>query len=597
MRPEGRGPRPPRRRAIRRAAVAAAALAVLAAAQGAGRRGAGPGLRLTYPPEGLVTGFTRVRIAGGCDPSSRATVRGEPVRVYPTGAFVALVPLAAGENVIEVAAEKGGRREAVRRTVICRDPAATSPVSPLTIDARPREPSVDTVLGPGDELAVRVKGSPGMRGSWSLAGAVLDAPLVEAPPAAEGELRGVAGIYAGTYAIRGGERAERGRVRFRLVSPAGETVEASSAGRVTIHPVERLARGEVGPGGAAVRREPDGARLWSLDPGARVTICGEAGDQYRLRLSGRERAWAPKDAVRRVKGRGGWEETAAGAPRVDPSAGGARLVVPVAAAVPFRLTQDEGGTAWVLDVFGAAGAPPFSLADGPPPLGMVEASSAGEGVVSVRAAVRGTSWGCASGRTDEGIALVFRPPPGRGGEPVTVVLDPGHGGAQDGAVSPTGLKEKDVNLEVARAAAAALAAAGARPVLTRDGDATRSLAERIETARSAGADLFVSIHHNSRPGHADPLSRRGADAFYAVPQSAPLARRILAELGRAGVATNECRREGFAVILPTDFPAVLVECAYLSHPGDEEMVLHRRWPGRAGGAIARGIMAHVREEG
>jgi len=87
-----------------------------------------------------------------------------------------------------------------------------------------------------------------------------------------------------------------------------------------------------------------------------------------------------------------------------------------------------------------------------------------------------------------------------------VVLDPGHGGAEPGAVSPTGLVEKELNLAVAREAARLLTEAGATVVLTRDGDHTMTAAARGLVAAAIGPALLVSIHHNggAEPGDGGP---------------------------------------------------------------------------------------------
>lgn len=87
-----------------------------------------------------------------------------------------------------------------------------------------------------------------------------------------------------------------------------------------------------------------------------------------------------------------------------------------------------------------------------------------------------------------------------------VVLDPGHGGAEPGAVGPTGLVEKDLNLAVAREAARLLTEAGATVVLTRNGDHTMTAAARGLVARAVEPALLVSIHHNggAPPGDGGP---------------------------------------------------------------------------------------------
>jgi N-acetylmuramoyl-L-alanine amidase len=92
----------------------------------------------------------------------------------------------------------------------------------------------------------------------------------------------------------------------------------------------------------------------------------------------------------------------------------------------------------------------------------------------------------------------------------TVVLDPGHGGRDPGAIGVGGVREKDVTLAMARALREDLAARGFRVVLTRDGDHTLDLEERTARAEAARGDLFVSLHSNA----ARRRSVRGVETYY-----------------------------------------------------------------------------------
>ncbi|HEX2052493.1 MAG TPA: N-acetylmuramoyl-L-alanine amidase [Actinomycetota bacterium] len=93
-----------------------------------------------------------------------------------------------------------------------------------------------------------------------------------------------------------------------------------------------------------------------------------------------------------------------------------------------------------------------------------------------------------------------------------VVLDPGHGGDEPGAIGPSGLQEKEINLDVARRAAAALNARGVPTLLTRMDDYRASLPFRVAVADASGADLMISVHHNADPD--GPLDKPGSETYY-----------------------------------------------------------------------------------
>jgi N-acetylmuramoyl-L-alanine amidase len=102
-----------------------------------------------------------------------------------------------------------------------------------------------------------------------------------------------------------------------------------------------------------------------------------------------------------------------------------------------------------------------------------------------------------------------------GGTPVsgaTVVLDPGHGGKEMGAVGANGLRESDLNMAVARLAKAGLEAQGASVVLTRTADYRVSLGARAAIAKALRPRVFVSLHHNGAPD--GKLAKPGTEAYY-----------------------------------------------------------------------------------
>ena len=558
----------------------------------------GTRLSITYPPASLKTPFTRVRVAGSCEPSCRVTIAGRPARVYPTGAFVGLVPLEPGETTIEVAAERAGAKDRLALAVVCEDPLVTSPASPPVAEQRMLVPAADTVLQPGDELRVQCKGSPGMRASWSLGKVVREAAMEEAPPLATDDGNEIRGIYRGAYRVREGDCVSGGRVRFALRDALGRTARVRSSGRVTLLPRARLRRGVVGPDGAPASAEPGGAQEWRLDAGTQINLCGESGGNLRVLLASGMRCWVPERSVTLSKGEGGWPPSAVGAPAVERTPRGATVRIPASGAPPARVSPGKAPGELAVEIFGAAAFPRRAEAAGAGPVETARIPATETDILVAVVQLRNPAgWGYALRRTEEGIALDVKAPPGQRPGGVRVVIDPGHGGAHPGAVSPTGLREKDVNLQVARAAAAFLRRRGVRAVLTRDDDRTLSLSARVERARREEADIFVSVHHDSCPGHCDPLARRGAATYYGAPQSRGLATTLLDRLGTVMAPPRGARQAGFAVVVPADYLAVLVECGYLSHPEEEERILGEGYARRAGRAIAEGVLGFAETAG
>lgn len=95
-----------------------------------------------------------------------------------------------------------------------------------------------------------------------------------------------------------------------------------------------------------------------------------------------------------------------------------------------------------------------------------------------------------------------------------VVLDPGHGGEEPGAVGPSKLAEKTINLEIVARASDILAARGISTVLTRTGDYRATLGFRTRLAAAARPEIFISVHHNAEPD--GKMEKPGSETFYQI---------------------------------------------------------------------------------
>ncbi len=237
-------------------------------------------------------------------------------------------------------------------------------------------------------------------------------------------------------------------------------------------------------------------------------------------------------------------------------------------------------------------------------------------------------------------AASFSPPavtrPAFGGKRV-IVIDPGHGGIDPGTHGESGVKEKDLVLAVARALRKSLEATGRyRVQLTRDSDVFIPLRERVNIARAAHGDLFVSLHADSN----DHREIRGASVYTLSEaasdrEAAKLAEKenmsdaiagvdlagdnnpvasILIDLAQRGTINRSARfaeslvgtlpsvtavqhssphrSAGFAVLKSRDMPAVLVELGYLTNTQDENEMATEAWREKIARALAASIDAN-----
>ena len=154
---------------------------------------------------------------------------------------------------------------------------------------------------------------------------------------------------------------------------------------------------------------------------------------------------------------------------------------------------------------------------------------------------------------------------------ISILLDPGHGGADPGAVGPTGLTEKEVNLRVARYLKQLLIADGAKVTMTRESDVYLSLGKRVKMAREQKPDLFVSIHHNAS---LKPVKKNVSEIYYnALDQglSKKVGKKMITELVDFGFGDESLIIPGgFFVLRNNPSPAILTEGSYMTLPHIEK---------------------------
>ncbi|MEO3692485.1 N-acetylmuramoyl-L-alanine amidase [Roseateles sp. DJS-2-20] len=219
---------------------------------------------------------------------------------------------------------------------------------------------------------------------------------------------------------------------------------------------------------------------------------------------------------------------------------------------------------------------------------------------------------------------------------IVIALDPGHGGEDPGAIGPSGLREKDVVLAVARKLRDKLSTnANIRVLMTRDDDFFVPLHERVRKARRVQADLFVSIHADAfvtpqaRGASVFVLSDGAATSAAArwladkenaadlvggvnvgikdkdaavlralldmsttaqIKDSLKLGSEVLGQIGRVGrLHKSRVEQAGFAVLKAPDIPSILVETAFISNPDEEDRLRDPAYQDRLVNALATGI--------
>ena len=188
-----------------------------------------------------------------------------------------------------------------------------------------------------------------------------------------------------------------------------------------------------------------------------------------------------------------------------------------------------------------------------------------------------------------------QPPIGRSRVPnsrVSVIIDPGHGGKDPGAIGIGGLQEKDVILPISIRVAQILQQNGVQAVLTRNKDYFVSLKGRVDMAERGNADLFVSIHANSVGLSRPDVS--GLEVYY-YSSGYNLAQSVRkAILNTVNVRDRRVRKARFYVLRKTSMPAILVETGYVTGREDAAKLSNPQYREQMAQGIADGILSYIR---
>jgi len=223
------------------------------------------------------------------------------------------------------------------------------------------------------------------------------------------------------------------------------------------------------------------------------------------------------------------------------------------------------------------------------------------------------------------------------GRPILVMLDPGHGGEDPGAIGMNGTREKDIVLKIGHQLRRMIdAERNMKAFMTREEDIFIPLGVRVAKARKLNADLFISIHADAAPNRSAhgssvfALSDKGASSAFAktmaqsenssdliggvkiaskdkflahtlldltqtatINDSLKLGKIMLGKVGSLNrLHSNQVEQAGFAVLKAPDIPSILVETAFISNPEEEQRLLDADFQQQMAGSILSGVKTY-----
>lgn len=319
-----------------------------------------------------------------------------------------------------------------------------------------------------------------------------------------------------------------------------------------------------------------GAKINFVSQGIKMELLDSANSLYKVRLSDNRYAFIPKTLVTKEPAgtrpayslTGSWSVAKNGTTDVVRISLGERL--------PYIIYQELEPRRIVAEIHGAANNSNWitQYLD-LEAIQYVDFSQSSHDVLKVYIYLKDEySWGYKADYAGNSLVITVKhtPQPAYKGSlaGIRIGVDAGHGGSNSGAVSTSGIREKDLNLAMAYMLKNELEKKGAMVVLSRSDDSELTMYDRINTFDAAGVDIVVSVHCNAG---GNPLKPGGASTYYKHIENRELAKTVLSrllelEVKNFGLVGNF----NFSLNTPTFYPNILVETLFMSSLGDEEML-------------------------
>lgn len=571
-------------------------------------------LSVVYPPANYQTTSNRIFLIGTASPTGEVLVNGKLIKRSPAGHFAPTFPLQLGDNLFSVQYQNQQIQIKVKRLASTPEP----PVG-LAFGKDSLTPAVDIARLPGELICFSAFAPPHAVVSvqlWNRTIPLLPQQQVQLPgnsalltgqnqPTAQPTLqqyqgcttvpaweeKTVGSLINGNNNITGAVVPTSNTVqpKFQLTLN-GKTITQMSAGITILSPAQ-LDVVEVTADAGVARTGPstDYSRLTPLPKGTKAAVTGKEGEWLRLDYGG----WInskesrvipntvpPRSLIRSVSAR--------------QIPGATEIVFPLQVPVPVSIQQSDATLTLTLynttaqtDVIRLDDDPIISRLDWQQLLSPVG------GVQYIFNLKSQQQWGYKLRYEGTSLVLSVRHPPKVTESPlfgIKILLDPGHGGAETGAIAPTGYPEKDINLLIANLVREQLLQRGAIVYMTREEDKDVSLSERVAMIDKIEPAIAISIHYNALPDGGDAMNTKGLSAFWYHPQAHSLAmflhNYLVKKLNRPDYGVYW---DNLALTRPTSAPSVLLELGFIINPDEFEWIVNPQEQQKLAVAIADGI--------
>ncbi len=526
-------------------------------------------------------------IIGSTCKTCSLTINEKPVKVYSTGAFALELNLIPGDTTFTVRAEGASKVTSKKIGYSYTLPKPAEPVKTLDIESIFTYPEGDLVLQPGDNIKLKVKALPGcIVKTWN------ETALYEMPAS---QTNGMAGIYQGEYMVKPADSFVAKKIVVTVMDSSGKKITRETKHTFSVmSPLAsdiaitrgRLAHLEYGLGDDRL----GGAKLGYLDSNIVLKIIGKVGTHYKVQLAKTRIAYIPQEHVTllpkgnftpgsltdkwNVYGEGGYDFVRVG----------------LFSRLPYQSFQLTDPSRIVVDIFGATGNTNWiTQLQNTKEIKSVDYEQLADDIFRITIQLKHQQhWGHQI--FYKGNSLFIKVKHQRENlslNNLTIAVDAGHGGTNNGAVGATGVYEKELTLALSLKLQQALQKEGANVIMTRTKEQFFDNKERILFYRDSLPDLLLSIHLNSSE---DPFRTGGTSTYYRYIGFRNLSLAIYNRMLELGL--KEYGNTGsfnFMLNSPIEYPNALIETLFISNLEEEAKILDEKFQQQMVDKIVLGV--------
>jgi len=600
-----------------------------------------PVINVIYPKEEqIVNAKDSTFIIGNVTPRSELKINGFPVKVYGNGAFLGFIPLTPGNFIFElIATNEGGT---TIRTLAVKVPLPVIPTPPDSFRIEPagKLPDVNMLLTFGDLIQVKFRGTPKHKAFFKIENLTEWLPMLETQVKTESMSGNFVfgsgqfsdslmsdsllseGIYSGSYLIKPTDKIDSARIFFQLVKSMAvekdslekflavnkmiktgcpDTVNFSicvvdsASARLAVVQWDIPQIVELTDTTQIARTGPNlGYSLLFQPQGVKAVATAKIGTWVRLKLSETEVAWVAEEKIKYLPSGTPIPQSSISFIKNESTSDKTKLIFNLSEKLPFRVEQSTNPPALTLTIYYATSNVNFIRYDAKRKfIENIQWMQPEKRVFQLKVLLRlKQQWGYDVYYEKDNLILEINRAPKWAGDlsGLKICVDAGHS-EDNGAIGPTGLLEKEVNLQIAKKVKTLLENHGAKVTMTRNGMEHVPLYHRPKVALESKADIFISIHNNSHPDGINPMVYNGTSIYYYHPQSELLAEKIHKYLlSNLGLPDQGLYHANFAVLRSPQYLSVLVECAFIIVPEQEMLLRTEIFQNKVARAIYLGLM-------